>query len=182
MLDDDWVSVYHWRGSSPYEGERNMVRESNLPSAEQIRAERTMRIERRVLSQYDNELVKLHFDAVNVRGDKRAVICKMSTIDDDHIRGLLPSKCWIDDDGELHIVWYSTDGFPVAARAFGSGRTYVAKFIVDDYTTIEYDVQTRVFIDQVLDSRGKCWYVIMFGDNVFDEVVAARRLKPGDVR
>ena len=31
-------------------------------------------------------------------------------------------------------------------------------------------------------ARGTRWYVIMFGDDVFDQVVAARGLKPGDVR
>lgn len=150
---------------------------SNMPSAseaEEVRREQVMRIERVVVTDMPSTRVRLNIDTVtrNGEGVRKPVVCNMWTIDLDRVRGYLPSKVWYDQDRQLHAVFYCSSALPTAVRAFGDGPTYVCAFQINEWTTVEYGVDMRLFIDQVQMPGGDTWYVMMFGEKESGMIVS----------
>lgn len=162
-----------------------MELKSNMPSAgeaEQMRLEQVMRIELVVVTDGEADVVELNIDTVlgNGAGARKPVVCNMWTIDEDRVRGYLPSKVWWDHQRRLHAVFYCSSALPAAVRAFGDGPTYVCTVAINEWATVEYSTEMRLFIDQVQMPDGGTWYVIMFGENERSKIVAKLVKAKGD--
>jgi hypothetical protein len=85
-------------------------------------------------------------------------------IDNPRTLGYIPSKIWYDrDDGELYFLYYTSPTLPAAARPFGDKPCYVFTRRINADETIDYPIDARVLIDQVM-IDGAMYYVFMFED------------------
>lgn len=153
--------------------------QSSLPPAEQIKQQRTVRIIRHVLvfkdSVIDNNFyckALLHLDvSSDFWCERNAVTAKIYKINNDVVKGYIPSKMWFNRNNDIEMLFYVSDHLPERARPFAKQDMYVAVFEVDGDECIEYDIETTMFIDQLITSDHHVFYVIVFGQDQYDKII-----------
>jgi hypothetical protein len=151
---------------------------TQLPTFEQQHALHTMQIVRLDVTLFKRTKVSTHFDIVSDKYEpERNVQVQLFTVDDPRVRGYLPSKVWVHDDPQseigprIEMSFYVNPTLPAAAKPFGDGPMYVFALQSDTEEVVEYDVQTRIFIDHILGTDGNIWYVFCFGQAQYDQIV-----------
>lgn len=143
---------------------------SNLPSAEQVRNEIRIRIEQVVVNRFPSSVEHVAFDRI-VDGQVRDTYTHVYKVEDPRIDGQLPSKAFFTGDGQLVLTFYCSLSLPNRARPFAGGPVYVMYFDAWPDLTFEYDGEVRLFIDQIwVEGRGIV-YVVMFGQEQYNEIV-----------
>ena len=136
---------------------------SLLPSTDDIQAAQSMRIYRTTLDKFKYKQVKTKFDFVVEQTQKRIpVSANIYKIDDPKSLGYMPSKIW-HHDGTFNLLFYTSPMMPDTARPFGNAPCYAFTLFVRDGTSIEYDWQTRIFIDQIPTNVGMA-YMFIFAE------------------
>lgn len=136
---------------------------SLLPSANEVQTAQMMRIYRTTLDKFKYKQVKTKFDFVVEQTQKRVpVSANIYKIDDPNSLGYMPSKIW-HHDGTFNLLFYTSPMMPDTARPFGNAPCYAFTLFVRDGTSIEYDWQTRIFIDQIPTNIGMA-YMFIFAE------------------
>jgi hypothetical protein len=142
---------------------------SNLPPAAEIREAIRLRIEQVLVNDHPSTTETVAFDKV-VNGQLHETRAHVYKVEDSRIDGQLPSKAFFTSDG-LVLTFYCSSSLPNRARPFAGGPVYVMWFDVGPTETYEYDGEVRMFIDQVhVPGRGVV-YVVMFGQEQYDQIV-----------
>lgn len=92
------------------------------------------------------------------------------TIDDPELTGLMPSRAWFDPTEGLMLAFYTSSTIPIQGRPFGDGPTYVTIVEPNPSQVLEYDMNVRLFIDQIPSSNGIA-FVILFGQQQYDQLI-----------
>lgn len=143
---------------------------SNLPPAAEIREAIRIRIEQVVVEHYPSTIETVAFDQI-VDGQTHETKVRVFKIEDPRIDGQLPSKVFFTDEGLTVLTFYCSSSLPNRAKPFAGGPVYLFTLDVNSDTTIEYDGEVRMFIDQVhVPDRGVV-YVVMFGQEQFNQIV-----------
>lgn len=143
---------------------------SNLPPAEEIKAQNTMSMRQLKLKQLPWQVLDLNINVVR-NGESNPITAIVYTIDNDDYRGYLPSKVWyLNDDEDIHFLFYTSSSILAEQKPFGTKNTYIATLAVADTDVIEYESGCRLFIDQVNDGEDTI-YVFMFDQDTYDELV-----------
>jgi len=148
--------------------------ESNLPPFDQVVAQHTMRMERIVVEDFPSEVVDTLIDVSYSDGTgwPHHPAVRLYKVQCERIQGYLPAKVWFDArDKQLHMSFYCTPSLPDAARPFGNDPMYVFTLDVNQFTTVSYDVEARVFIDQLNIPNDTCRYVFVFGQSQYDRLI-----------
>jgi len=136
---------------------------SILPTASEVLANQSMRIYRTTLDKFKYKQVKTKFDFVDEQTQKRTpVSANIYKIDDPKSLGYMPSKIW-HHDGAFNLLFYTSPTMPDTARPFGNAPCYAFTLFVRDGTSVEYDWQTRIFIDQIPTNIGMA-YMFIFAE------------------
>jgi hypothetical protein len=143
---------------------------SNLPPAAEIREAIRIRIEQVIVNQHPWELEHVAFDQI-VNGATLDTYTPVYKVEDTRIDGQLPSKAFFNANDELILTFYCSPSLPNRARPFAGGPVYVMWFNVPTGTTIEYDGEVRLFIDQVQGSDHTIRYIVMFGQEQYEQIV-----------
>lgn len=147
---------------------------SSMPPIEQVKDLYTMKMERIVVEDYPWKQCDTHID-IRVRGsgEVRAVV-DLYTVSEPRVQGYLPSKVWMSRTRDLshvtEMVFYCNPTLPDGARPFGDGPMYCWMMAVSSDMTVEYDVEARVFVDQVV-FEGAVWYVFVCGEDQLGKLI-----------
>lgn len=143
---------------------------SNMPAFEEIQAEYTMRMVQVCLDNVKRTIQSLNMDIVTP-DETRCISAVVYEIDDPTLAGFCPAKVWSIND-QITVLFYATEAVPPSNRAFGKGSTYVATFQVLPGEVVEYHVDTKVSIQQVLSAGGHSMiYTVSFGQSEYDVIV-----------
>lgn len=133
-----------------------------------------MKMERIVVDSYQSEVRDTYIDLVARTGERVAASVTLYTVTEPRTTGYLPSKVWIEQaTGNMEMMFYCNPTLPAGARPFGDGPMYVWKVAVGSDITVEYDVEARVFVDQVL-WRETVWYVFVCGEQHLGKLIAPK--------
>lgn len=155
--------------------------ESNLPNFEEMVAQHTVRIERLRLGDMTSSPRTLKLNTVTAGSSiEQPITVELYELNDDRVRGYLPSKVWYRDPGydvdercygdHINMVFYTSGAFPDIAKPFGTGKAWMCVVPIDDYTTVTYPVGTRIFIDQI-QTPTVTLYTFVFGEDAYDDIV-----------
>jgi hypothetical protein len=141
-----------------------------MPAFEEVKAEYTMRMIQVPLEHPIKQ--QSHFlNMDRVTPDKTCGVWAMVyEIDDPALAGFCPAKVWTTDDDTVVALFYATGAVIPVNRPFGTGSTYIAVFQVSPYETIEYNVDAKVAIQQIIVNH-KLIYVVSFGQSEYDVIV-----------
>lgn len=152
-----------------------MIMDTSLPPPEEILEERernTMTLRRICVTDMPSTVVQTTLFR-KVAGDQepRPLFAMLYTIDDDLVRGYIPTKSLL-YSGVLEMVFFVSPSLPAQVRPFGDGKTHVLMFSVDVTTEVSYDIEKRILLDQQVDaSMGEVYYIVVFGDKQYDDIV-----------
>lgn len=146
--------------------------ETSLMSVEEARNIYNMRIEGIVLNDYWTESdVESSFDVQTLTGDVTPAMFKLYKVDEDRVRGYMPSKILYDPMlDSLVCTFYCNDTLPDRVRPFGTDAMYIAEYTPSSVTdTLMYNIEYRLFVDQVMTPSG-IKYVFVFGQQTYEQV------------
>lgn len=136
---------------------------SLLPSQEAVNTAQMMCIYRTRLGLFKHNNVKTNIELVDTQTGRRSYASpNVYRIDDPKVIGYMPSKMWHDDNG-FNMLFYTNPAMPDAARPFGTNPCYAFTLYVREGTSVEYDWQTRIFIDQIPTNVGMA-YMFIFAE------------------
>lgn len=136
---------------------------SILPPVGEVKAAQSMRIYRTTIDKFKYTQVKTHIEFVDeTTGERTNASPNVYRIDDEKILGYMPSKIW-HHEGTFNLLFYTSPMMPDTARPFGNAPCYAFTLFVRDGTSVEYDWQTRIFIDQIPTIIGMA-YVFIFAE------------------
>lgn len=167
--------------------EQQQPKSSGLPSIEKIREEATMRIITLNTAPFYRRQVETFMTVTNDRKtpslvtldgsglqSRNPLVATLLHLDDERIKGFMPSKVWADSyqspQHELNILYYINTTMPLAVKPF-KDNTYLMYFMPAPGDVIEYDVNVRFFMDQVMVPDLGMIYVVMFGDESYKDIV-----------
>lgn len=112
---------------------------------------------------------------------ERNNVCKqargwLSVLDEDSVRGYLPSKIWhYSYDDLFRLSYYTNDGLNNNVRPFGNGKTYALVLHPDDGEVYYYPIEWRVFIEHVVcpSAPAGIAYVFLFGEDLYDQIITS---------
>lgn len=143
--------------------------ETNLPPIEEVQATQYMQIVRICLNEYVQEHVTTKLYSVIDGKPAKQIETSLIEIDDDRIRGYIPSKIFVVGDS-IQLLFYTSPSLPDGARPFGKGKTYVVLYFPRPDEVVEYDVDTRVLVDQLI-IRDRLAYVFLFEEKKYKEMI-----------
>lgn len=150
-----------------------------MPDVGELQEQYTMRIERLIVNDYPSEYVETLIECVAVGGSRGFQSLNMWTVNEPRVQGYLPSKVWLTDTSYgQHVIdmsFYCNSTLPATARPFGDGPMYVIELEVGSGVRVEYDVEARVFVDQLATNGGKIWYVFVFGEDAASKMFNKRK-------
>jgi hypothetical protein len=114
------------------------------------------------LSDYKMRKVLTNID----RGDEPLSV-SLYTMDNEKVRGYMPSKVWW--DGGINMLYYTSPTMPVAARPFGDAPVYCFTTSLTGQD-ITYDANWRVFIDQIITPTGVL-LMVMFDEETYRDII-----------
>lgn len=151
--------------------------QSGLPSLEQVREEQTMRIYTINTKQFPSKRVETTLRLTNPVGtpNDRPMIGVLINIDDKRIKEFMPSKVWASEQTQRHevvfdVLFYVNTTLPKAVRPF-KDNTYLLYFFPGYGDVIEYNAEMRIFMDQVHVPKFGTAYVIMFGEETYNDII-----------
>lgn len=151
---------------------------SNLPPIEQIESDYVMKIERLIVNDYPVQPVRTLLDLKSTVFGFRVqnLMVDLYKVWEPRVLGYMPSKVWITDVSDqgiprLEMSFYVNNTLPAQSRPFGDQPMYVFAIQVEPTETIEYNVETRVFIDHIM-YNGKVWYLFCFGQDHYNGIIA----------
>jgi hypothetical protein len=98
-------------------------------------------------------------------GIATSITATVYRIDDPCVLGYIPSKLWWkQSNADIYLLYYTSPTLPPAARPFGDKPCFVFTRKVRDDETIDYPIDARVLIDQLM-IDGEMFYVFMFADD-----------------
>lgn len=159
-----------------------MTTETSLPCPEQVSEARTMFIVRVRVTDLPCRLVETTINR-SVDGGRVPLVCRLYSIDDDRIRGYIPTKSLLvdkpnelfyepaDSGPALEMIFFTSASLPANVRPYGQGKTHVLTAIIDHNTVIDYDIDARILIDQQVHNN-LVMYIFVFGDLQYDSVIA----------
>ncbi|TFG98712.1 hypothetical protein E4H12_05285 [Candidatus Thorarchaeota archaeon] len=148
---------------------------SVLPPIEEVREASTMKVVTVNTKQFEKTLVETALRAIHPDGTSDPLIANIMTIADERVKGFMPSKVWADLHpqhnwtGDFNVLYYVNPILPQAVKPF-QDNTYLLYFHHNPNDVIEYDINLRIFMDQVPTHKGNV-FVIMFGDETAGEIV-----------
>lgn len=143
---------------------------SNMPAFEEVKAEYTMRMVQIRLSSLPSTLQELHIDCIT-SSSQFPVKAYVYEIADPKLSGFPLAKVWEVKNDIIALV-YATEAVTPENRPFGKGKTYIAVFSVMVDDIIEYNVDMRASIQQIVDNNDTgSVYVVSFGESEYDVVV-----------
>lgn len=146
-----------------------MERSSALPPIDEVREQSTMQIITVSTKPFRRETVKTSLCVVSEGGKRSNVVSSLITFDDKRVKGYMPSKVWWNDRDEcFDVLFYVNSSLPKSVRPF-KDNTYLLYVYPQYGQTLEYDVNIRVFIDQVKTNVGMA-HVFMFGDESYHAI------------
>ena len=154
--------------------EQEQPKQSGLPPLEDIREEQTMRIYTITTDKFERIQVETTLMVSHPDKAPRPLVATVIMIDDDRVKEYMPSKVWATaspfDRPVFKVLYYINTSLPQAVKPF-KDNTYLMYFIPDDDEVIEYDVNVRMFMDQVAVPGHGMVYVLMFGNESYDDIV-----------
>ena len=154
--------------------------QSILPSVEEVREEQTMKIITVSTLGLERERVKTTLTRTNKSLEISSVpiFTTLIRIDDEQVKEYMPSKVWCDDSLDIedmgarnfNILFYVNSTMPKIVRPFKT-NTYFMYFVPERGDIIEYDVNIRLFMDQVHTKHAGLIYVVMFGEDEYAQIV-----------
>lgn len=94
------------------------------------------------------------------------------TIDDDSVRGYIPTKSLFGCNNHLEMVFFVSPSLPPQVRPFGEGKTHVLVFDVPNECAISYDIEKRILLDQQVNpATGIVYYIVVFGDKQYTDII-----------
>lgn len=158
---------------------------SGMPPIEEIREAQTMRIYTVNTSPFERKIVETTLIAANPNKvhKRRPIVATLIKLEDDRVKEYMPSKVWgnpvtstafSQSPTNFDVLFYVNASMPQTVRPFKE-NTYLLFFVPESEDVIEYDVNLRIFMDQVpVDGLGMT-YVIMFGEETYKELIVAQR-------
>lgn len=176
------------------------IAKSGLPPLEQIREESTMRIitvntspfkrkqvETFMMVSNDGKYCSPHASyavAVGSGLQPGPLVATLLHLDDERIKGFMPSKVWTFSSLfsmiEFNILYYINTTLPKAVKPF-KDNTYLMYFTPRPGDVIEYDVNVRFFMDQIMVPGVGMTYVVMFGDESYEDIVLKEIAPPESI-
>lgn len=155
--------------------------ESSLPLPEEILVQKTMSIVRINVTDQPYHMAKTTLFISTQRGVRIPLEAPVYVIDDERVRGYIPTKSLIYDydliddthqNPHLEMVFFTSPSLPDQVRPFAGGKTYVMLFRATLDMVLEYDIEQRILIDQqVVSATGDVYYIIVFGHKQYDDIV-----------
>ena len=129
-----------------------------------------MRMEIIELNAFDSKWCTTRFEMIDKFTNKAHPIRALAyKIDHEPTLGYIPTKCW-HGDGTYKMMYYVSSALPSAARPFGNEPCYVFLVPASKNHTIEYDSETRNFIDQI-STPDAMMYMFIFGEKEMQKVL-----------
>lgn len=140
--------------------------QSLLPPPEVIHVQQSITIRHIQLGTCGSRKLLTRFGITNTEtGEASPITATVYRINHMSILGYIPSKLWWNaDNGEIYLLYYTSPTLPAAARPFGDKPCYVFTRRIRDNETVDYPIDARVLIDQLL-IDGSMFYVFMFADD-----------------
>ena len=140
--------------------------QSLLPPPKVIQAQQSITIQHIQLGTCGSRKLLTRFGTTNtLTGETAPITATVYRINHTSILGYIPSKLWWNtNNGEIYLLYYTSPTLPAAARPFGDKPCYVFTRRIKDHETIDYPIDARVLIDQLL-IDGEMFYVFMFADD-----------------
>lgn len=147
---------------------------SGMPPIEEVREANTMKIITVNTYHFEQTLVETALRTVHPDGTSDPLIANIMTISDERVKGFMPSKVWTNPKESIglppfNILYYVNSALPQAVKPF-KDNTYLMYFRPKPEDVIEYDINLRIFMDQIQTNMGTV-FVAMFGDEVAGEIV-----------
>lgn len=160
--------------------------QSLLPLPDEIlkeKRQRMMRVEIVNIKHSSGECVKTFFELRNnitgeFIGSLYGAVCE---IDDSRVIGYLPSKIWYEDissivkpldcalGGVFNLLYYVNDTLPVGIKPF-SDKMYLFWSYLDPLETLMYDIDIRMFMDQIK-FKDDMVYIMIFDEANYKLIV-----------
>jgi hypothetical protein len=145
------------------------INKSGLPPLQEVVEQVTMRIITVNTNSMPKVVKETTLTVTNERGHKSNVVAPIIEITDSRVQGFMPSKIWWNDsDDSFDILFYVNNSLPKAVRPF-KDKMYLMSFYPQSMT-VEYDVNVRLFLDQIKTNAGMA-FVVMFGDESYKSLV-----------
>lgn len=140
--------------------------ESLLPPPEIIQAQQSITIQHIRLGACGSKPLLTRFGIKNTTtGEAKAITAAVFRVDQPSVLGYIPSKLWWKaENDEIYLLYYTSPTLPEAARPFGDKPCYVFTRRIMDDESIDYPIDARVLIDQIM-INGSMYYVFMFADD-----------------
>lgn len=140
--------------------------QSLLPPPEVIREQQSITIRHVQLGTCERKKLLTRFGITDtVTGAMTPIEATVYRVADPCILGYIPSKLWWNaGSGEIYMLYYTSPTLPPAARPFGDKPCYVFTRLIRNNETIDYPIDARILIDQLL-IDGDMFYVFMFADD-----------------
>lgn len=118
-----------------------------------------------------------HETNINIRPSRFAAEATNLTatvfkIEDEAVGGYLPTRVW-HDSTQIVLLYYVSKSLPDTVRPFGKVTYAIVIPMSSTDTIVEYDLSLRVFIDQVISPSGEMFYTILFGQEVYDQLIVS---------
>jgi len=127
-----------------------------------------------------NDAVMTTMEWENTNGETAPVHGILTKIDRDDVRGYLPSRIWYNNTkAAFNLSFYTNSTLPDGVKPFRNGPTYVLVVSMRDanvWPKLNYPADWTVFIEHVVtpDSVNGVTYVFVFGENLYDEIIARK--------
>jgi hypothetical protein len=140
--------------------------QSLLPPPEVIQEQQSITIRHVRLSQSEGRKLDTRFGVTNLgTGIATPIKATIYRIADPCVLGYIPSKLWYKpSNDDIYLLYYTSPTLPAAARPFGDKPCFVFTRRVKDDETIDYPIDARVLIDQLM-IDGEMFYIFMFADD-----------------
>ena len=159
VFEEDWDGEVI--GSNTFEWEY----QSNLPSVEEVMEEKRrklMNVKVRSVPDYEWKKVRSLLEY----GDGEDVYVNICQISGEEA-GYIPSKVWYDNGFKL--LFYMNDSMPDEIRPF-SDETYLMYFKLEVDKVLKYDIDIRMFMDQIMTDIGMVYFCV-FGKSNYKLII-----------
>ncbi len=147
--------------------------QSHLPNMLEIIAkqrEGKMRVENLVIGKHEWKDVVTKMDTENKDTyETWPLSARMCEITNESVLGYVPSKIFNTGWDEFLLMFYINDTLPEAVRAFKK-KTYMMWAPICKHESLLYDVNARMFMDQIKTETGLI-YVFLFDEDNYDLIV-----------
>lgn len=144
---------------------------SCMPGFEEVRSQYVMKMIQVRMSDLKCHGHKETFVEYSTGNDtnRKPLYATVYEVTDPRLVGFPPAKVW-QQDGEIYMLFYATEGAIHAGRPFGDSSVFIFAFSVDYDQVVEYDVGMKVLIQQI-PFGPKTTYVFSFASSEYENVI-----------